>query len=217
MRTVVSVAWVLAAACGGAVQHQPGPKAAPAPEAPAAGAARAEESGAPVVAEQGPEVGAGAEGGQSAELGENAAVRASAGGQGAAVPAPVAAGKGKAKGKLAPPAPPRLEAGEISRTALLAVLSEGVGRFLQRVRAEAHVVRGRFVGWRIVSLLPPAGAEGNGVRAGDTVMRVNGQSIERPEQFKNVWDSLATESELVLLVERQGQPAQLHYRIIGSR
>src|SRR5687768_15076416 len=52
----------------------------------------------------------------------------------------------------APALPQRLDGGEIPRTTLLSVLSDGIGRFLQKVRAEPHLVRGRFVGWRLVSL-----------------------------------------------------------------
>lgn len=112
-------------------------------------------------------------------------------------------------------APGHVEAGEISRAALLAVLSQGAGRFLQKVRAEPHLVSGRFMGWRIVSVFgSEAKAQGAGLQPGDTVMRVNGQSIERPEQFKNVWDSMATQSELVLLVQRDGKRSQLRYRIV---
>jgi hypothetical protein len=114
----------------------------------------------------------------------------------------------------APQSPPVLEgtveAGEIPRPALLAVLSAGVGRFLQKVRAEPKLAGGRFVGWTLVDLWNP----GTVLLPGDTVLRVNGQSIERPEQFKNVWDSLATESELVLLVERSGHTGQVRYRIV---
>jgi hypothetical protein len=119
------------------------------------------------------------------------------------------------------PAPPgtvqSVQAGGIPRAALLTVLSGGVGRFLQQVRAEAKVESGRFVGWRIVKLFgedlssPPSSAA---LRPGDVVLRVNGQSIERPEQFKNVWDSLATASEIVLQSEREGAPRELRYRIV---
>lgn len=131
-------------------------------------------------------------------------------------PAPAAPDRATASSAPAPQSPPALEgtveAGEIPRPALLAVLSAGVGRFLQKVRAQPKLESGRFVGWTLVDLFdqkPPAV-----LLPGDTVMRVNGQSIERPEQFKNVWDSLATESELVLLVERSGQQSQVRYRIV---
>ena len=110
-----------------------------------------------------------------------------------------------------------MQAGEIPRPQLLGVLSAGVGRFLQNVRAEAKLDQGKFVGWRLVKLFDadlqssPADAV---LRPGDIVTRVNGQSIERPEQFKNVWDTLATASELVLNIERDGAQSELRYRIV---
>lgn len=114
--------------------------------------------------------------------------------------------------------PDHVEAGEISRELLLAVLSQGVGRFLQKVRAQPHLVRGRFMGWRIVSVFGAESPAPNaGLQPGDTVIRVNGQSIERPEQFKNVWDSMATQSELILLVQRGDKRSELRYRIVEPR
>jgi hypothetical protein len=110
--------------------------------------------------------------------------------------------------------PDQLEAGSIARGSLLAVLHGGVGRFLQRVQAEPHLEAGRFVGWRLLRVpQPDAKQESAVLRPGDTVMRVNGQSIERPEQFQNVWDSMATSSELVLEVERGGHQSKVRYLI----
>ncbi len=115
------------------------------------------------------------------------------------------------------PLPGTVQGSDIPRPQLLGVLSAGVGRFLQHVRAEATLDHGRFVGWRLVKLFdadlqsaPPDAV----LRPGDVVTRVNGQSIERPEQFKNVWDSLATASELVLNIERDGAKSELRYRIV---
>jgi hypothetical protein len=112
--------------------------------------------------------------------------------------------------------PSELDAGDIPRPTLLAVLAGGVGRFLQNVRLEPQLDRGRFVGWRVVELFErtPELKQRSVLRPGDTVSHVNGQSIERPEQFKNVWDSLATESQLVLSVTRGGKHSQVRYRIV---
>jgi type II secretory pathway component PulC len=80
---------------------------------------------------------------------------------------------------------------------------------------EPHLERGRFVGWRVMRLTAAEGElRSNVVKPGDTLLRVNGQSIDRPEQFKNVWDSMATSSELVLLVRRGGKDSTVRYRIV---
>jgi type II secretory pathway component PulC len=44
-------------------------------------------------------------------------------------------------------------------------------------------------------------------------MRVNGRSIERPEDFKSIWDSLSDATQLVLDIERDGKPSTLRYTI----
>jgi S1-C subfamily serine protease len=120
--------------------------------------------------------------------------------------------------EAAPGAQSRIDGGDIPRPVLLAVLSRGVGRFLQHVHAEPHLVGGRFVGWRLVSLFEAdPRLQGGALQPGDTVMRVNGQSIERPEQFKSVWDSLGTQSELMLQVQRAGKQTQVRYRIVDPR
>lgn len=110
-----------------------------------------------------------------------------------------------------------MEAGEIHRGALVAVLAGGVGQFLRRLRAEPKLEKGRFMGWRVVSFAQGDATLRSGVlQPGDTVLRVNGQSIERPEQFKDVWDSMATASDLVLQVQRAGKNSELRYHIIDK-
>jgi len=111
--------------------------------------------------------------------------------------------------------PDEVEAGNIGRAALNSVLSAGIGRFLQRVHVERRLEQGRFAGWRLLSLFHgEPELTGLVVHEGDTLMRVNGQSIERPEQFKNVWDSMATSSELVLEIDRAGKRSSLRYKIV---
>lgn len=113
-----------------------------------------------------------------------------------------------------PPLPVELNAGVISRAALEAELASGIGRFLQQVRAEPSVARGRFVGWRVTSLFANrSDVHVQVLRPGDTVTRVNGQSIERPEQFKALWDAMAKATELVLDIQREGRSSRLRYTI----
>jgi type II secretory pathway component PulC len=112
------------------------------------------------------------------------------------------------------PLPLEMNAGVISRAVLQGELASGIGRFLQQVRAEPNVTRGRFVGWRVITLFPNrSDIQVQVLRPGDTVKRVNGQSIERPEQFKALWDAMATASELVLDIQRDGRSSRLRYTI----
>jgi type II secretory pathway component PulC len=107
-----------------------------------------------------------------------------------------------------------VNAGVIPRDALKAELANGIGRFLQQVRTQPVVSRGRFVGWRLMTLFPSRGdIHVSVLKPGDTVLRVNGQSVERPEEFKALWDSLASASQLVLEIERDGEASSLRYTI----
>lgn len=126
---------------------------------------------------------------------------------------PEAAAAGPQAQADAAPLPARVDAGSIPRSALVAVLSSGVPRFLQKVHADPHLVGGRFVGWRLVTLFDGEN-QVRVLRVGDTVLSVNGEGIERPEQFKAVWDKVAARDELVLLVQRNGARSELHYQIV---
>jgi type II secretory pathway component PulC len=107
-----------------------------------------------------------------------------------------------------------VNAGVISREALRAQLALGIGRFLQQVRTEPALAKGQWKGWRLLTLFPNhASVQVRVLRAGDTVLRVNGRSIERPEEFKSIWDSLGDASQLVLDIERDGKPSTLRYTI----
>jgi type II secretory pathway component PulC len=109
---------------------------------------------------------------------------------------------------------PEINAGVISRSQLHAELARGIAQFLRQVRMEPAFERGRFVGWRVLELFSKRKDIRVGVlRAGDTVLRVNGRSVERPEEFKNVWDGLASARELVIEIRRDSQPSKLRYTI----
>jgi hypothetical protein len=112
---------------------------------------------------------------------------------------------------------PRVSTGVISRDELLPVLDGGLGRFLQNVETEPAYHRGAFVGFRIVSLFPgePAFASLD-LRPGDTVTRINGKSIERPEQAVAVWEELRTASDLVVDYRRDGERLALHFAIVDQ-
>jgi type II secretory pathway component PulC len=141
---------------------------------------------------------------------EHASVVVKAAGKSGSVMRGKGAGKAEADKTLAP----ELNGGVIPRDALKAELDRGIGRFLQQVRAEPVVSRGRFLGWRLTTLFPSRGdVHVQAIKPGDVVRRVNGQSIERPEDFKALWDGLAAASQLVLEIERDGESSTVRYTI----
>lgn len=109
---------------------------------------------------------------------------------------------------------PRRATGSIRRAELNAVLDGAPGRFLQHVDTEPRFVGGRFRGWRLASFFPgDARFTGVDLQAGDVVLTVNGQSIERPDQLMRIWEALRVEPALVVAIERDGQARQLRFEI----
>lgn len=104
--------------------------------------------------------------------------------------------------------------GRIARADLEPVLAAGLGRFLQGVDTEPDLDAGHFVGFRLRSLYPTdARFAGIDLGAGDTIVRVNGQSIERPEQALEVWNGLHVASELMIEYLRRGQRKEIRFTI----
>jgi len=105
----------------------------------------------------------------------------------------------------------------ITRAQLEAVLDGGLGRFLGRVETEPAREAGQFVGFRIVTLEGSLASEDparSGLRAGDVVVRVNGQIIERPEQAFAVWEGLRVASTLAIEYLRAGQRREARFEIV---
>ena len=105
-------------------------------------------------------------------------------------------------------------AGTIDRDQLVATLDGGLGRFLQGVETEPRMDNGRFVGFRLRSFYPgDARFADIDLHSGDTIVRVNGQSVERPEQAIRVWNSLRVASELWIEYLREDEPRELRLAI----
>jgi len=108
-----------------------------------------------------------------------------------------------------------LPANAIRRSAVQAVLTDGPGAFLQSVAVDDHAVflAGKFHGFRITALRGESWA-GVDLRPGDVVTRVNGFSIEHPEQAAEAFYSLRVASELRVEYERDGEPRELRFGIV---
>lgn len=105
--------------------------------------------------------------------------------------------------------------GAIPREQLVYVLDHGLPQFLRGVETEAHVEDGEFVGHRLVSMYPddPRFAA-LAMGPGDTVLRVNGRSIARPEQAFEVWESLRVASQLWVEYLSEGQSREIRFDIV---
>jgi type II secretory pathway component PulC len=96
-------------------------------------------------------------------------------------------------------------------------LAAGPGAFLEKVMLEDHPVYsgGRFQGFRVASLRGDSWA-GVDLRPGDVVMRVNGFSIEHPEDAAEAFYALRVASELRVEFQRDGEPHELRFAIVDD-
>ena len=112
------------------------------------------------------------------------------------------------------PAAP-IAAGTIPRVELERFLAQPPGLFLSRVETSAHFRGRRFRGWRIHAFFSgdPRFAAVD-LRAGDVVTRVNGRSVEHPEQFLEVWRGARARRDLTVDVLRGEAPRTLSWQIV---
>lgn len=97
---------------------------------------------------------------------------------------------------------------------MVGVLSGGLGAFLARLEVQPLVNAGKFRGWRIVKFRSGDPLWQNTELApGDVVTRINGASVERPEQAFAVFQDLAVAPQLRVEYERAGTRRDLVYAI----
>ena len=117
-----------------------------------------------------------------------------------------------AKVEPAPPPPCTMFAkpGVLRRAALVHLIDAGLPRWMQGVEGDRMLANHRFQGWLIKSLYPgdPCYQEID-LHGGDVVQKVNGKSIEKPEQAFDVAESLRTASAFVVEFLREGKPKRI--------
>jgi len=117
------------------------------------------------------------------------------------------------------PAPPRVctmfvKPGSLRRTSLVRLIEAGLPRWMQGVEGDRALANHRFQGWLVKSLYPgdPCYQEID-LRRGDVVQKVNGKSIEKPEQAFDVAQSLKTAPAIVVDFLREGKPQRISITI----
>jgi S1-C subfamily serine protease len=126
-------------------------------------------------------------------------------------------GEGPTPAPAAEPAPPPpactafVRPGVLRRSSLSRAVDGGLGQWLAGgVEVDRTLAQGRFQGWIVRRLYPgdPCYQEVD-LRVGDVVTRINGKSVERPEQATEVFSSLRTVPSLVIDLVREGRPRTL--------
>ena len=100
----------------------------------------------------------------------------------------------------------------LTREAFDRTLDAGPGAFLGRVKVRAVMTGGRFVGWEVLEM-DPAFA-GGGVRVGDVVERVNGLSVEKPDDFAAAWQALRGVGAVELGIRRNGEESVVRIPVV---
>ena len=107
--------------------------------------------------------------------------------------------------------------GVLRRTALVRLIEAGLPRWMQGVEGDRALANHRFQGWLIKSLYPGDPCYHDiDLRRGDVVQKVNGKSIEKPEQAFDVAESLKTAPAIVVDFLREGKPQRLTLAIVDE-
>lgn len=103
----------------------------------------------------------------------------------------------------------------LRRADLVRAVDQGLGQWLSGVGVTAVRQKGRFQGWRLDRLHPddPCFLQVD-LRPGDVVTRVNGASLEKPEQANQIFQGLRKAPRLQVERIRDGQPGTLSWEIV---
>jgi len=97
--------------------------------------------------------------------------------------------------------------GLVRRSALVRLIDAGLPRWMQGVEGDRALANHRFQGWLIKSIYPGDPCyQDIDLHQGDVVQKVNGKSIEKPEQAFDVAQSLKTATAIVVEFLREGKP-----------
>ena len=100
--------------------------------------------------------------------------------------------------------------GVVRRSALVRLIDAGLPRWMQGVEGDRALSNHRFQGWLIKSLYPGDPCyQDIDLHQGDVVQKVNGKSIEKPEQAFDVAQSLKTAPAIVVEFLREGKNQRL--------
>jgi type II secretory pathway component PulC len=97
----------------------------------------------------------------------------------------------------------------VRKAELMRVQKEGPHWLLQRIKVRPVLRKGRFVGWRVMRYDGPGKLE-----AGVIVRRVNGSSLERPEQLMEVWNAMTSRDTIDIESIQAGKREQLAFPVV---
>jgi S1-C subfamily serine protease len=107
--------------------------------------------------------------------------------------------------------------GVLRRASLVRLIDAGLPRWLQGVEGDRKLANHRFQGWLVKSLYPGDPCyQDLELRQGDVVQKINGKSVEKPEQAFEVAESLRIAPAIVVDYLRDGKARQFTIPISGE-
>ena len=101
--------------------------------------------------------------------------------------------------------------GTMTRAEVAKVIEAGPQRFIASLRVEPHIVKGKFIGYRLAGVTTDGPlVNSQSVLPGDIIMSVNREPLERPDQFMRAWEVAKSASVIEVLLLRG--PQRLLYR-----
>jgi general secretion pathway protein C len=88
-----------------------------------------------------------------------------------------------------------------------------INRFMTQARLKPHFEMGRPVGYSVSEIVPGSLMEKLGLRNNDVIKKVNGMSVNRPEEVMQAYAQLQRDSNIEVEVERGGRSEVLRYEI----
>jgi type II secretory pathway component PulC len=105
--------------------------------------------------------------------------------------------------------------GVLRRAAVARVVDRGLGQWLSHVEVRALRSGRKFTGWQVLQLYPDDPCyRVVDIQRGDVVTKVNGTSLEKPDQANQVFQGLRTAPGLEIDLLRQGVARRVSLTIV---
>jgi general secretion pathway protein C len=79
-----------------------------------------------------------------------------------------------------------------------------------------HIADGRPIGFKLYAIRPGSIFDRLGIRNGDTVVAINGLSMDTPDHALEVYASLRNATQFTVDLKRNGKPVTLKWKIVGK-
>lgn len=111
------------------------------------------------------------------------------------------------------PRGPGERTGTMTRAELNAVLDAGPAELLKTFEVSALRPDGKFSGWQLVRFVGPHRFEAIDLAAGDVLQKLNGHTLETPQDLSALWLELYRAAAIDAVLERSGSTVTLHFEI----